>query len=344
MYINRKLVEALAASNIIKRLAGPNDDDRPVVFWHGMGDSYNSTAMQRVFNVVHDERPDKFVHSVFIDPDDSKDQQAGLVGKVEDQIETVCQQLKSVPELENGFDFIGFSQGGLFARAAIEKCDLKVHTLVTFGSPHAGVKDLPLCNDGDWLCKRRNAFLKKQVWKDSVQGSVISAQYFRDPQDYDNYLEHSSFLADANNERPGQRNETYVENLSRLNRLVLVQFDKDDTLVDKSSAWFYDEDRITGLTIPFNESDFYQYDCVGLKKLYDENRIDYLSIDDRHMAISDDFIRDIVNTYLGKPWLAGDNDEEGQTISTSEPNNSPKSSSSVLLRISAILWSWMNLS
>lgn len=52
----------------------------------------------------------------------------------------MCDQLKEVEGLENGFDGIGFSQGGLFLRAYAERCnDPPLKTLVTFGSPHNGM-------------------------------------------------------------------------------------------------------------------------------------------------------------------------------------------------------------
>lgn len=301
MFIQKLLVQGLAAYNALKKITSTGSDERPVVFWHGMGDSYNSTAIQRVLETVHEEKPNVFTHSVYVKEKDDDDQKASFFGKVHEQIDDVCVQLASIPELEKGFDFIGFSQGGLFARAAIEKCGLKVNTLITFGSPHAGVFDLPKCNDHDWLCKRKNALLKRQVWRDSIQGSVISAQYFRDPLDYDRYLEHSAFLADVNNERE-VKNQTYTENLAKLEKLVLIQFEQDTTLVPKESAWFYDNDKVTGVTIPFNESDFYNYDCVGLKRLYDENKIEYLSIDDNHMNIGDHTLRKIIQKYIGKPF------------------------------------------
>jgi palmitoyl-protein thioesterase len=56
-------------------------------------------------------------------------------------VDLVCEQLAKVPELSNGFNAIGFSQGGLFMRAYVERCNQpKVRHLITFGSPHGGKK------------------------------------------------------------------------------------------------------------------------------------------------------------------------------------------------------------
>lgn len=49
---------------------------------------------------------------------------------------------------ERGIWAIGFSQGGLFLRAVFEWYpNLTVSTLITFGLPHMGVLQLPLCAD-----------------------------------------------------------------------------------------------------------------------------------------------------------------------------------------------------
>lgn len=62
----------------------------------------------------------------------------------------MCQQLKDVDELHGGFDAIGYSQGGIFLRSYIEKCnDPPVKRLITFGSPHNGK-----CADNETLSGR----------------------------------------------------------------------------------------------------------------------------------------------------------------------------------------------
>ena len=52
--------------------------------------------------------------------------------------------------------------------------------------------------------------------------SVFFFQYWHDPIHFDQYLEKSQFIADINNERP-MKNETYKENLVKLENLVLVK-------------------------------------------------------------------------------------------------------------------------
>lgn len=275
---------------------------RPVVLWHGLGDNYNSSGMNRVTQLIQEMYPGVFVHSIAIDSDPSRDENKSLFGDANDEVDLACEQIANISQLKDGFDAIGFSQGGVLTRALIERCSAaRVHNFITFGSPHMGVMELPVCRDEkDWICKRRNAFLKKQVWHESIQNTVIPAQYFRDPYEYQKYLDHSHFLADVNNEAGGF-NASYVENLSNINKFVLVAFLKDQTVVPKNSAWFEDINPCNGAPIPYDDTDLYKGDYIGLKKLDLDQKLVFLNIDDAHMRIPDTFLVDIAQKYLGSP-------------------------------------------
>lgn len=54
-----------------------------------------------------------------------------------------------------------------------------------------------------------------------MQNFLVQATYWHDPLNEDKYTEHSSFLADINNEKIV--NQTYIDNLQKLNRFVLFQ-------------------------------------------------------------------------------------------------------------------------
>ena len=69
----------------------------------------------------------------------------GNISSIFDKLEwwasTICHKLHNDPDFSNReINIVGISQGGLLARAVIERCpDLQVHTLFTFGAPHTGV-------------------------------------------------------------------------------------------------------------------------------------------------------------------------------------------------------------
>lgn len=84
----------------------------PVVIWHGLGDSAYSEGMQSLASDLKEAFPGIDVYIISLADTLASDQKAGFFGNVNDQIEHVCRGLKERKELENGFDAIGFSQGG----------------------------------------------------------------------------------------------------------------------------------------------------------------------------------------------------------------------------------------
>lgn len=276
---------------------------RPVVLWHGLGDSYNSEGMMYMKKIIEDEFPGIFVYSVYLDKSSSVDSRMSFFGSIDSDIDQVCEQLTKVPQLKDGFDAVGFSQGGLFLRGYIQRCNKpEVKTLVTFGSPHNGISDLPTCGSTDFWCQQRNRIMKTQLWTSYAQNNIISAQYYRDPEDLDTYLENSNFLADINNERD-EKNLTYKENMQSIDKLVLVKFEKDETLVPKETSWFQEVNRTSGSVTPLEYREMYYKDWIGMKRLVDNKLIDYITVNGQHMEISGETMRSIAKKYLGNVKL-----------------------------------------
>lgn len=107
--------------------------------------------------------------------------------------------MKKIPELRSGFNAIGFSQGGLFTRGYVQRCNNPpVHNLVTFGSPHmgkfvdklthlfiytingTGVSEVPGCTGKFSLwCSLMRSIVNGQVYGSWAQTHSIQAQYFK---------------------------------------------------------------------------------------------------------------------------------------------------------------------
>ncbi|CAI5757868.1 unnamed protein product [Candida verbasci] len=273
---------------------------KPVVIWHGLGDNYNSSGIHRVSEIINEIYPNTFIYSIYLDEDPSTDEQNSYFGDANIQISQICAQLSNITELFHGFNIIGFSQGGVLSRGLIERCSgLVVENFVSFGSPHLGVLEVSICESNDWICRRRNQLLKRQIWNDNIQKHLIPAQYFRDHEkvEYAKYLKYSNLLADINNERKF-KNKTYVENMKKLNKLILVNFLKDTTVIPKESSMFYDYDKEKDIVIPMIETEIYQKNYIGLKDLNEEGKIVFLNIDEAHMRISDQFIRELFINFF----------------------------------------------
>ncbi|KAI7870838.1 Alpha/Beta hydrolase protein [Spinellus fusiger] len=275
---------------------------KPVVLWHGMGDNCcNEKSMGRVRTLLEDALPGVFVYSIQLGNTPQQDQQAGFFGVVTEQIQQACQQLSTVPELVHGFNAIGFSQGGLFLRAYVEHCNQpKVHRLITFGSPHGGVSDIPQCTDPrDVSCSLMRSIVRQGVYSDYVQHRIVQAQYYKHPKNHAGYLKRNIFLPDLNNERHVQ-NLTYKHNIAQLDMLVMVKFSQDTMIKPAETAWFWSLDK-NGTLVPLQEQQIYTQDRLGLQTLGNEGRLKFLVCPGQHMRITDAYFHEqVIVPYLSE--------------------------------------------
>ncbi|KAI7853902.1 Alpha/Beta hydrolase protein [Circinella umbellata] len=274
--------------------------EKPIVLWHGMGDSCcNPESMGRVKDLIQKSLPGTFVYSIQLGKTVEEDHEAGFFGVVNDQIDFVCDQLAGIPELAGGFNAIGFSQGGLFFRGYVERCNRPaVHKLITFGSPHGGVTDIPNCmSPSDLTCRLMRSMVRYGAYSGYVQHRVIQAQYFKNPKNLQGYLKHNIFLPDINNELEDTKNETYRENLSSLDAFVMIRFADDSMVKPGETAWFwtYTEDNEL---VPLENQSLYKEDWLGLREL--GGRLKFLVSPGQHMQITDEFFE----TQIIWPYLA----------------------------------------
>ena len=271
----------------------------PVVLFHGMGDSASSEGMTAVRERIEADTG-AYVVSVYVGkPGD--DVRSGFFGRVTEQLASVCaEQLLDPRLLVRGFNAVGFSQGGLFMRALAQTCDVRVRTLVTLGSPHGGVAQVPACSagEGSMFCKNMARLVKAGAYTDAVQGSVVQAQYFRAPNDEAAFLQHSLFLAGANN-LLDTKNASYAQRLAALDRLVLFRFADDATVVPRDSAWFAMQsgDEV----VPLEEQELYAKgsDWLGLRALHDSGRLTLAECPGEHMRFTLDWFADnVIQPYL----------------------------------------------
>ncbi|KAF9423192.1 hypothetical protein BGZ94_008358 [Podila epigama] len=290
---------------------------RPIVFYHGMGDSAHSKGMTELFASITDLAPEVFIHSVSLAESEADDQRAGFFGNVNDQVESVCRQLKSIKELKDGFNAVGFSQGGQFLRAYVQRCnDPPVHNLVTVGSQHGGVTDIPGCVNSDASCRLMRSIARSGVYSGYVRDHIVQAQYYKDPRNLETYLERNIFLPDINNEH-AIKNATYVKHLTSLNTLVMFMFTEDITVKPKETAWFGFQDEDGGV-IPLKDQDLYKQDWLGLKTMHLEGKLIFETLEGEHMQFSlEEFMGSITLPYLLEP-LDGDTDRHRPTQETKD--------------------------
>ncbi|RMZ77045.1 hypothetical protein DV738_g4624, partial [Chaetothyriales sp. CBS 135597] len=283
------------------------------VIWHGLGDSADAGGMKEIAELINKVHEGTYVHIISLGASEgAPDRQQSFFGNLSVQLDQVCEQLARDPILRTApaIDAIGFSQGGQFLRGYIERCGHwapRVRSLLTFGSQHNGIAEFQKCESAtDWVCQGANALLKSgTVWSDFVQSRLVPAQYYRNLNDYDNYLAHSNFLADINNERQ-VKNEQYAANLAAIEHFVMIVFAEDQTVVPRESSWFgevnvtKDEDgsekrQITQLF----DQEIYKQDWIGLKQLHNKNGLHFDKLQGGHMELKTKDLEVIFQSYLG---------------------------------------------
>ena len=262
--------------------------------------SYQAEGLQSIGELLNDTIGNTTIYYIRLDEDPSADRTATFWGNVTLQVQKVCEDLASHPILSRtpAVNALGFSQGGQFLRAYIERCNSpKVENLVTFGSQHNGISEFQDCAANDWLCHSWRGVLKGNAWGSFSQSKLVPAQYYRDPEDLDNYLEYSNFLADINNERK-VKNHTYKENMMKLGKFAMFMFADDTTVVPKESAFFSEVNTTSEAVKKLQDRDIYQEDWIGLRFLDEKKRLDFKTAEGGHMQLSDNILIDTFNQYF----------------------------------------------
>jgi palmitoyl-protein thioesterase len=217
-----------------------------------------------------------------------------------------------------------FCAAGQFWRAYVERYNSPpVHNLITFGSQHMGVSDLPPCRPFDVLCQLARRAARGGVYSEWAQKNVVSvsaylfallghqllyaqAQYYRDPDRLPLYLENNHFLPDINNEIPGSVNKTYAQNIKSLNKLVLVLFTEDKTVVPKETSWFgsyapqEDDVSLEKTIIPIRRQPLYVNDTIGLRAIDERGDLMLETCKGDHMVLENCW-KSLVEKYVGGP-------------------------------------------
>ena len=184
------------------------------------------------------------------------------------------------------------------------------------------------------------------IYSSYAQNNIVPAQYFRNgdnPEELAKYLNGSSFLRDINNERiedlttidttsGGEaRNETYKDNFKRLNKLVLLRFSHDQTVVPPTSAHFTLPAPTNSTTpplpgfydaLPLEDLPLYQDDFIGLRSINERGDLVRGVCRGVHMEIGKKCWQRVVS-FLGErgervvtqeDWDLSDEVEETETI------------------------------
>uniref|UniRef100_A0A6B2EHE7 Palmitoyl-protein thioesterase 1 n=1 Tax=Phlebotomus kandelakii TaxID=1109342 RepID=A0A6B2EHE7_9DIPT len=265
----------------------------PVVMWHGMGDSCCFPfSLGSIRKLIEEEIPGIQVTSLKIGKSLVDDYESGFFVHPNKQVEEVCQTLLSDPQLGAGFHAIGFSQGGQFLRALVQRCpSLDMRNLISLGGQHQGIFGLPNCPSlSSRTCEYFRKLLNYAAYEKWVQNLLVQATYWHDPLNEDAYRAGSSFLADINNER--EINRDYISNLGKLKRFVMVKFLNDTIVQPSESQWFgFYAPGSDKEILPLKQSKIYLEDRLGLQSV----PLEFLASEGNHLQFTKEwFIKHII--------------------------------------------------
>lgn len=268
----------------LTREPAPAANYRPVVLMHGLGDSGNASGMQSLVKSVMNAFPGAYATSP-----DVADGTSSYFTLMQDQVDQFAKTVRSDPKLQNGFNAVGISQGGVIVRAYIELYnDPPVYNFVSLCGPQQGVGACPASVPG-WICS---------IFQSNPYPAKLSFAGYWKGSDQATYLKESTFLAGIENARDA-KNATYKANMASLNRLALVMALNDTVVYPKESeqfgfyAWGGSKD-----IVQFKDTDTYKNDWIGLRTLDEAGKIDMLQFEGAHVQFSNQFWNDHILPYF----------------------------------------------
>lgn len=260
----------------------------PIVVWHGIGDACGNDFSMVPFVAMLKNLTGAPVHCLQIGTDVEEDTFNGWFKAANAQIDYACTLVGALPGLSNGFIGLGLSQGGLFVRALLQRCDAaaSMQRLVSIGGPQYGVESFPRCDGNDTICQAVSDLIDLGVYLPFVQNTVSPAGYWHDARDEATYLQSCTFLPDINNEH-AQKNATYFQRITALDHLVLVKFTQDSVIFPRESEWFgFFANNSDTQVVPLQKSPLYTQDWLGLRTLDQSGKLVFLASPGDHLQFT----------------------------------------------------------
>ena len=208
--------------------------------------------------------------------------------------EKACDIVNLDENFNNGFNIIGFSQGGLVGRYVLERCQTKgdVKRFITAGTPHMGEQKIPCLAVLNYFCEIVDKFGQYLLLIPGLEKIFAPVGYVRTPELEDFFLKNNKFLAPLNNEI-SEKDSNIKSKITKLEKMILIKFSKDEVIKPRESAWFQKLDKNHNLE-EFKKSDFYLKDYLGIRELNESNRLQLNEFKGFHMRWSQEEIDNIV--------------------------------------------------
>jgi len=305
-----------------------DQDQLPVVFAHGMGDSCFNSGMIHIGTHASDLLGGAYVVCIPTGDTRSEDTTNGYFLNMDTSVDVFASKIARDPRLRNGFHAVGFSQGNNVIRGYIARYNTPtVHTFLSVNGVNAGEGTVPGCfpNDKQTLTQTptnsvsangesglKGSFCdllleqaSRRAYTTFSQKHSFQSNYWRDPRQskQEDYHEYSQ-LARWNNEGPNHHNQTLNENFAKTSRFVWIMAKSDSMVWPKEGEHWGcpdnsdSKDPFANPILPMNETEWYQKDLFGLKTAQEEGKNVFESFEGDHLRFTmEDFDRWVVS-YL----------------------------------------------
>jgi palmitoyl-protein thioesterase len=271
----------LSLSNLSIIASDGSGDVKPIVRWiHGLNAPCAIQNLSRFFPGFDEKCIDTSL---------------GSLEAFEAQIEKGCKALEAESEyLSQGFTLLGFSQGGLIARAILQGCSVGkyVRRLITVGGPHMGVAIVPNSSPDSYA----NSIFIKMCLFSLFKNHIGPCGYIRSLKYYDSYVASHNTILDLNNEI--NMNQSYKDRILGLELFMAIGFDNDHMIQPKNTAVFgFYKDQDYSSYVGLEDTFVFQKNTIGIKDLSESGRLYRCIVPGEHLRITDDEMFKLVSDF-----------------------------------------------
>ena len=291
------------ARSLLAEGGGSSSGSLPVVLAHGMGDACENSGMA---GIVEEVGAYVGAYAVCFPIGDSRAQDTinGFLMDMDSSVDIFAEKVRADPQLEGGFDAIGFSQGNSLLRGYIQRYnDPPVRRWISAFGTAMGVAALPNCDPAPGArgkahraCEDLALVLGRLAYTELVQGILFQANYYRLPTALPGatndtaYADWSQIAAWNGEERGGVvPNEDFRRNFGRTELFYMVMGEADTVVTPReASHWGYFREGGFDEVVPMEDTRVYEADSFGLRTAREQGKILLSSVPGNHMQFTEE--------------------------------------------------------
>lgn len=241
---------------------------KPIVLIHGV--MTGSGSMEMIRHRIQEKHPGTIVYNV------NRFESWSSLENMWHQVQEIGQDVANISSMyPDGINIIGYSQGGLLARAIIETfSNITVDTFVSLSSPQAGQYGAGFLHLVFPSLIKDTAY---ELFYSRVGQHTSVGNYWNDPYHQNLFMTYSVFLPYINNQLLSDRSVDFKLNMLKLKRLVLIGGPDDQVITPWQSSQFgyY---NLNETIIEMRDQDIYLEDRIGLQTLDQEHKLHLVTV------------------------------------------------------------------